>query len=207
MRWRRHALRLALELVIVFVGVYAAAAFAKYQQQRVDEVRRQQIREALIREITDVTNHTRRASVNIARGLAQYDTLLKLKRYPPLQPYLESARFQSHIWQSTLQSGGLELFEPATVYRLSEFYNELNNGFEQLQQMRRLSEQMLVPMLDAGPAEFYDLKTGRPRAKYGWYFNAMLELRAISDSITVRGDSLLAEFKRAGAVLPSDSVE
>src|SRR5262245_51838559 len=163
MRWQRSALRLVLELVIVFVGVYMAAAFSKYQQRRVDDVRRQQVRDALIREITDVTNHTRRAASDIAMGLAQYDTLVKLKRFPPLQPYLEPVRFQSHIWQSTLQSGGLELFEPATVYRLSEFYNELNNGFEQLQQMRRLSEQMLVPMLDAGPAEFYDLKTGRDR--------------------------------------------
>jgi hypothetical protein len=48
-----------------------------------------------------------------------------------------------------VQSGGLELFDVATMYRLSAFYNDLNDGFELLQERRRLSEQMLAPVLDA----------------------------------------------------------
>src|SRR5215510_12526483 len=101
MRWLRHASRVVLELIVVFVGVYMAAAFAKYQQQRADDVRRQQIRIALIREIEDITNHTRKVAIGIPQVLAQYDTLVKLKRYPRLEPRIEPVRFQSHIWEST----------------------------------------------------------------------------------------------------------
>ena len=57
--WRTFGVRLALELVIVFAGVYMASAFARYQQARVDDARRHQIRLALVQEIQDVSDHTR----------------------------------------------------------------------------------------------------------------------------------------------------
>ncbi len=192
--WRTFAVRLLLELLVVFAGVYMASAFAKYQQERVDRARRHQIRQALIAEIRDITSNTRRAAKDLRSGLMEYDTLIKLKRNPPLEPYLEPVRFQSHIWESTLQSGGLELFDPLTMYKMSEFYNDLNDGFEQLEQMRRLSESMLLPVLGAEGGEFYETATGKLRPKYRWYFSTMRELSGIAQRITERGDSLVAQL-------------
>ena len=39
-------------------------------------------------------------------------------------------RVQTHMWEATLQSGALDLSDVPTVYRLSQFYNELNAGFD-----------------------------------------------------------------------------
>jgi hypothetical protein len=35
--WRAYAVRLGLELFIVFAGVYMASGFSKYQQRRADD--------------------------------------------------------------------------------------------------------------------------------------------------------------------------
>ena len=60
-RMWRAALRLAFELVVVFVGVYAASAVAQYQERQAADEWRHQIRVALIREIESITRNTRRA--------------------------------------------------------------------------------------------------------------------------------------------------
>ena len=39
-RWREYGLRLVLELLVVFIGVYGASAFADYQRTRELEARR-----------------------------------------------------------------------------------------------------------------------------------------------------------------------
>jgi hypothetical protein len=185
-----------MELVVVFIGVYSASAISDYQKRKQDDARRHQIRQALIAEITGITSKTRQAARGVRGALIEYDTLIKLKRFPPLQPYMEPVRFQTHMWDATLQSGALELFDVPTVYRISEFYNQLNDGFEQLTQLRNLSEQFLLPTMDAPRSEFYDLTTGRLRGKYRWYFSAQRELMSLAEDITQKGDSLVAQLRR-----------
>src|SRR5687768_15226406 len=114
-RWREYGFRLALELVVVFVGVYAASAFQERQRAREDEARRHQLRQALIREIESITERTRSAAAQVNQGLVQYQAAFKQKQYPPLQPFLEPIRFQTHMWEATLQSGALDLFDVPTV--------------------------------------------------------------------------------------------
>jgi hypothetical protein len=194
-RWKIVAFGLAMELVVVFVGVYAASAISDYQRRKQDDVRRHQIRQALISEITGITNNTRRAARSVRMGLMEYDTLIKLKRFPRLQPFLEPVRFQTHMWEATLQSGALELFDVPTVYRISEFYNQLNDGFEQLNQLRSLSEQFLLPTAEAPVSEFWDLERGRIRGKYRWYLGGQRELLSLAEDITSKGDSLLIELR------------
>ncbi|HEV2148020.1 MAG TPA: hypothetical protein VGR37_11510 [Longimicrobiaceae bacterium] len=193
----RYALKLAFELAVVFVGVYAAFAVESFQREREAEVRRQQLQGALLREIEGITQNTRRAALGTARLLAAYDSAWAVGGKPPLQPMIEPIRFQTHMWEATLASGALDLLEVPTVYRLSEFYNELNAGFEQLAQLRQLSESMLLPQM-GNPEALYDPATGRLRPQYRWYVGGLENLRAKAEQITVLGDSLLADLDAPG---------
>jgi hypothetical protein len=198
----RFLLRLTLELLVVFIGVYAAFALSEHRAQRESAERRDQLQLALIREIEGVTENTRRAAESAPRGLAALDSMIAAGERPPLQPMLEPVRFESHMWEATLQSGGLELFPVPLVYRMSEFYNHLNMGFEQLAQLRSLSETVLVPHLGEGPDEFYDPATGRLRPKYHWYPQGIRNLGSVAAQITEAGDALLDELRGATAASP-----
>jgi hypothetical protein len=100
------------------------------------------------------------------------------------------------MWEAALQSGGLDLFDVPTIYRLSSFYNSLNAGFVQLDQLRALSETILIPNLDRGPEEFYDSQTGELLPKYSWYIAGLTRLGVLAASITAQGDSLVADLSR-----------
>lgn len=87
-----------------------------------------------------------------------------------------------------------------TVYRLSQFYNALNAGFEQLDQLRELSENVLIPNLGRGQDEFYTGE-GELRPKYRWYTQGLQRLAQLSREITEFGDSLVADLGSGGEAL------
>ncbi len=189
------AARLGFELLVVFLGVYGASAFADYQQGRRVARERREIERALAAEIRDITANTRNAERQTGRLLAVYDSLWTAGQQPPLQPLIEPVRFQTHLWETTLQSGRLGLLGVETAYALSAFYNELNAGFGQLGQLRGLSETMILPNLDT-PAAFYDPATGRLKQGYGWYVQGVQALHDEAGRITVLGDSLVRTLER-----------
>lgn len=198
-RWRSLLPRLFFELGVVFVGVYAAFALSAWQVRREKVERRQQVEQALVSEIRDITTNTRQAAAWTAEMIASYDSAFAAAGTPTLQPLIEPVRVQAHMWEATLESGGLELLDVGTIYQLSQFYNELNAGFEQLAQLRGLSEGVLIPNLGRGSVEFYE-EAGRLRPKYGWYMVGLRNLRVLAERITALGDSLVVELSREEVV-------
>jgi hypothetical protein len=193
----RQIVELALELAVVFVGVYAAFALSEYEARRNAAERQRQLQSALVREIRDITSNTRRVAASLPPQLARFDSAVAAGGRPPLEPWIEPVRVQTHMWEATLQSGALDLFDVPTVYALSRFYNELNAGFEQLSQLRGLSETVLIPNLGKGRDEFYESGNGRLRPKYRWYRSGLLRLSGLAASITTLGDSLVTVLEPA----------
>lgn len=197
---KRQIVELALELAVVFFGVYAAFALSEYEAKRHAVERQHQLQSALVREIRDITSNTRRVAVGLPPQLARFDSAVAAGGRPPLQPWIEPVRVQTHMWDATLQSGALDLFDVRTVYALSRFYNELNAGFEQLSQLRTLSETVLIPNLGKDKDEFYESGSGRLRPKYHWYPSGLERLSGLAASITALGDSLVTVLEPAASV-------
>jgi hypothetical protein len=179
-----------LELVVVFVGVYAAFALSELQSRREVDERRQQLQAALVSEIRDIVSNTRPVATYLPTHLARFDSAVAAGARPGLDPWIEPIRLQPHMWEATLESGALDIFDVSTVYGISQFYNELNAGFEQLAQLRELSENVLIPALGANSDEFYDADGLRPR--YRWYRDGLGRLSMLAAGIMARGDSLVA---------------
>ncbi len=190
--------RLALELAVVFVGVYAAFALSEYESRREAATRRHQLQEALVSEIRDIISNTRRVATSLPLDLARFDSAVARGARPALEPWIEPVRVQPHMWEATLQSGALDIFDVSTVYGISQFYNELNAGFEQLLQLRHLSESVLIPALGRNSDEFYDANN-RLRPKYRWYREGLERLSRLAGSITVQGDSLVSALSTGNA--------
>ncbi|MBD3337057.1 MAG: hypothetical protein GF355_16200 [Candidatus Eisenbacteria bacterium] len=184
-----------IELIIVFVGVYAAFALSEHQQQQRAQEHREQIRQALVREIESITVRTGRAAVEIPRLIAQFDSSMAAGEMPPLIPLIEPLRVRAHLWEATLESGGLNLLDVPTLYRISEFYNSLNAGFEQQNQLRGLSERVLIPNLGKDKDEFYDPSTRRLRPKYSWYLDGLRRISRLAAETTQLGEVHVADLK------------
>jgi hypothetical protein len=191
---RRTLVRALLELLVVFIGVTAAFALSEYQKRVEAERRGYLLREALIQEIESTITNTQNVAVMFPQLQARTDSLVAAGERPPLLPMLEPVRVRSYMWEVALQSGGLELLDVRTAYRLSSFYNELNQGFVQLDQLRHLTETILLPNLHLGPEEFYE-PSGDLRPKYQWHREGMFRLARLARDITAQGEALVAHLE------------
>lgn len=185
--------RLGFELIVVFVGVYGAFALSNYGAEREASERRQQMQAALVQEIEGIIANTGNAAREVRSMLAAFDSAYAAGGSPPPIPMLEPVRIQNHMWEITLASGGLDLMEVSTAFELSQFYNELNLGFAQLEQLRQLSESTILPSLDLGPDEFYE-SPGRLRAKYIWYLSGLRSLQELAERTTTMGEGLVRKL-------------
>jgi hypothetical protein len=188
---RRGAGWLAAQLVIVFLGVYAAAWVADREADRARDRRRLQLRRALVLELRDVVRGTRGAAAGTGRIIAYYDSAWAAGGQPRLEPILDPVGVTPHIWEATVAGGGVELLDLPTFLRLSAFYNELRAGFDLLSQLRVLSETELVPLGDAPGSAFYDPATRRLRRRFAWYPANVRRLHALAKRLTVHGESLV----------------
>ncbi len=168
---------------------------SEYRAEQEAEAHRDQIHQALIREIEEITVLTRRAATYLPVIVARYDSSIAVGAMPPLEPMIEPIRARSHMWEAALQSGGLNLLDVPTLYRISEFYNALNQGFEQLAQLRDLSETVLSPNLGRGPEEFYDPATKTLRPKYAWYLDGLRRAGDLAVGITRLGEGIVEDLK------------
>ena len=179
-----------IELIIVFFGVYGAFLLNEYNLESQNQIKREQISEGLIKEITDVVNRTDRVSKILPQIINYYDSLIAVGGMPSLEPRIEPVKVESHMWKASLESGVIDLFEVPLIFKISEFYNELNSGLEQINQLRILSETILIPNLNKPKSEFYNIKTGKLKEKYFWYFAGLKNLTTIAERISAKGYEL-----------------
>lgn len=195
-RVRRGAAWLFAQLVVVFIGVYAASWVADRQAARTAATRSAQVRQALVTEIRDITRNTRRAAEGTGQAIAQLDSVWRAGGQPRLAPVTDAIRISPQVWNATVAAGGLEILDVPTFYRLAEFYNELDSGFDIIAQLRSLSETYIVPVADQPASVFYDPATGKLLRKYEWYPAGMRRLHRYAERLTVVGDSLADKLER-----------
>lgn len=192
--WMRAAGQVALQLAIVFVGVYAAFALAQVQAERDQDARRGALRAALAEELGVVAEQGRKGAPEFAQ-LRQYVAAIDGGMRPPLQPLDTNIPFSPDVWEATLASGGLELLDPALVIRLSTFYSSVRHLMHQIDQNDEATRALLLPNLDRPPSEFYD-NDGRIRPKYMWFRRHIGRLAERVPEIGAEADSLRAELLR-----------
>ncbi|MDB4874216.1 MAG: hypothetical protein JWM41_662 [Gemmatimonadetes bacterium] len=97
--------RITLEIVIGFIGVYAAFALTAYKERRDQVERRHQIKRALIAEIRPITETARNNAVLWRQAIARYDSSVAAGK-PIVRPFIETVALNDHVWEATKQGGG-----------------------------------------------------------------------------------------------------
>lgn len=196
--WRARTWALALELFVVFVGVYAAFALTDWDRRRQDDQRRERLRVALLAEVRGTTAMAREANRNMQALRDGFEARRRRGDRPIPGPFLSETRADPNVWNATVAAGGIELIDVDTFVELARFYNAVQAGLESAQALKRLSEQMLVPRLGEPAASFYreDGRTLRP--EFQWYPDLLAQLGEISGIVIARGDSVATILTAAG---------
>src|SRR5262245_29692138 len=101
-RTRRTLSRIALEIIIGFVRVYAAFALNAYKERRDLIDRRHQIKRALVAEIRPIVERAERNARGYQKSLAEFDSSVKAGR-PVAEAFIESVGLTDHVWEATKQ--------------------------------------------------------------------------------------------------------
>jgi hypothetical protein len=174
--------RITLEIIIGFIGVYAAFALSAYKERADGIERRHQIKRALIREIIPLVDISKHNAGAYRLFLAQFDSAVKAGGRPTPRAFAEPLGLSMDVWEGTKQAGGLNLLDVPTFVRVSQFYNSWNRMAAYYGQLRDLSVNMILPNAGRNADVFYDAKTGELRPPFQQVYRT--DLRVL-DNISV----------------------
>lgn len=161
------------ELLLVFVGVYAAFWLNNYQQHRQDTKRRDQILESLAQTLREGIASGKINRATEERQAVEFHRALGADEMPPLHPFVFTTDYSPSDSATFLQSGGIELLDIETLMALRNDESVIRWGLSRMARYQKLSDEMIVPNLDQEISFFYDPATKKLRKKFEMYPEAL----------------------------------
>src|SRR5215831_17163089 len=165
--------RWTAELVLVFVGVYAAFWLNDYQQHRQDVERRDRILASIERTLREGIESNEISRAKQQRQAAEFQRALDAGEMPPLIPFVFTTDYTPGDFATLLQSGGIELLDLETLTALRNDESVIRWGLSRLQRYQKLSDELIVANLDQDISFFYDPATKKLRKRFEIYPEAL----------------------------------
>ena len=161
------------ELVLVFVGVYAAFWLNNYQQRQQDAERHDRILASIERTLRDgiESNKTNRAEQQ--RDAAEFRRAFDAGEMPPLHPFVFTTDYSPGDFATMLQAGGIQLLDLETLTALRNDESVIRWGLSRMARYQKLSDELIVPDLDQDISFFYDPATRKLRKRFNIYPEAL----------------------------------
>jgi len=161
------------ELVLVFVGVYAAFWLNNYQQHRQDAERRDQILASLEQQLREGIESGKINRANEEREATEFQRALDAGEMPPLRPFVFTTDYSPTDWATILQAGGVQLLDVQTLMAVRNDESVIRWGLSRMAWYQKLSDELIVPNLDQDISFFYDPATKKLRKRFEIYPEAL----------------------------------
>jgi hypothetical protein len=165
--------RWTAELLLVFVGVYAAFWLNNYQQHRQDAERRDQILASLERQLRKGIESGKINRANQEREATEFHRVLNAGEMPLLRPFVFTTDYSPTDWATMLQSGGVQLLDVQTLMAVRNDESVIRWGLSRMAWYQKLSDELIVPNLDQDISFFYDPATKKLRKRFEIYPEAL----------------------------------
>jgi len=165
--------RWTAELLLVFVGVYAAFWLSNYQQHRQDAERRDRILASIERTLREGIESGKTNRVEQQREAAEFRRALQAGEMPPLRPFVFTTDYSPGDFATWLQSGGTQLIDLETLTALRNDESVIRWGVSRMARYQKLSDELIVPNLDQDISFFYDPATRKLRKRFEIYPEAL----------------------------------
>jgi hypothetical protein len=161
------------ELVLVFVGVYAAFWLSTYQQRQQDAERRDRILASIERTLREGIESGKISRAKEERVAADFQRALNTGEMPPLQPFVFTTDYNPSDFATLLQAGGIQLLDLQTLTALRNDESVIRWGLSRVARYQKLSDELIVPNLDQDISFFYDPATKKLRKRFEIYPEAL----------------------------------
>jgi len=165
--------RWVAELILVFVGVYAAFWLNNYQQHREDAGRRDQILASLEQQLREGIESGKINRAKQEQKAAEFRRALGAGEMPPLEPFVFTTDYSPTDWATILQSGGVQLLDVQTLMAVRNDESVIRWGLSRMAWYQKLSDELIVPNLDQDISFFYDPATKKLRKRFEIYPQAL----------------------------------
>jgi hypothetical protein len=165
--------RWAAELLLVFVGVYAAFWLNNYQQHEQDAERRDQILASIERTLRGGIESNKVNRVEQQREATEFRRTLDAGEMPPLRPFVFTTDYSPGDFAAILQAGGVQLLDLETLNALRNDESVIRWGLSRMARYTKLSDELIVPNLDQDVSFFYDPATKKLRRRFEMYPEAL----------------------------------
>jgi hypothetical protein len=165
--------RWTAELLLVFVGVYAAFWLSNYQQHRQDAERRDRILASLEEELRRGIESGKLETAKEEREATEFRRGLDAGEMPPLRPFVFTTDYSPGDFATWLQAGGIQLLDVKTLTTLRELESVIRWGLNDIARYQKLSDELIVPNLDQDISFFYDPATRKLRKRFEIYPEAL----------------------------------
>ena len=188
--------RWVAELVLVFVGVYAAFWLNSYQQHQQDAERRDRILasiEQTLREGIESSKFNRVSEQEPAA--AKFQRALNAGEMPPLRPFVFITDYSPSDLATMLQSGGVQLLDVQTLRALRNDESVIRWGLARMARCQKLSDELIVPNLDKDISFFYDPATKKLRKQFEIYPEALEDTVKLANDLERTHTELLKQIQ------------
>jgi hypothetical protein len=172
--WSRLG-RWAAELVLVFIGVYAAFWLNNFQQHQQEAERRDRILASIERTLREGIESGKINRAQEEQEAAKFQRALDAGEMPALHPFVFTTDYSPGDFATLLQSGGIELLDLKTLTVLRKDESVIRWGLSRVQRYQKLSDELIVPNLDQDTSFFYDPATKKLRKRFEIYPEALQE--------------------------------
>src|SRR5438552_1713305 len=161
------------ELLLVFVGVYAAFWLNNYQQHQQDTKRRDQILASLEQEFLKGIESGKIAGAKEERQAAEFRRALDAGEMPLLHPFVFTTDYSPGDIATLLQAGGIRLLDLETLTALRNDESVIRWGLSRMARYQKLSDELIMPDLDQEISFFYNPATKKLRRRFVMYPEAL----------------------------------
>ena len=161
------------ELILVFVGVYAAFWLNNYQQHLQEAKRRDQILASIEQTLGDGIESGKINGAQEERQAAEFQLALDAGEMPRLHPFVFTTDYTPIDLATLLQSGGIELLDVETLTALRNDESVIRWGLSRMAHYQKLSDELIVPNLDQDISFFYDPAAKKLRKRFEMYTEAL----------------------------------
>ena len=165
--------RWTAELVLVFVGVYAAFWLNNYQQHGQDAERHDRILASLEEELRRGIDSGKLETAKEERVATEFRRALDAGEMPSLRPFVFTTDYSPGDFATWLQAGGIQLLDVKTLTALRELESVIRWGLNDIARYQKLSDDLIVPNLDQDISFFYDPATRKLRKRFEIYPEAL----------------------------------
>ena len=187
--------RWAAELLLVFLGAYAAFWLSNHQEHQNDLHRRQQILAALEEHLSSDLEGAKVQRDNHVKALAVFQRKLEAGEMPPLNTFSFTSDYSPTDVATLLQSGGYQLLDVKTLLAVRQQDSALRVGISTMQRAQQLSDTLILPNLDQDNSIFYDPATKQLGKRFTRYIEALQAFIPFYDSYIQAQTDLLTQIR------------